>query len=104
MVWVFLAIGLVGGAAAGALIAHSRAESKIASLTTEVKAKTESLAALEPLRAENDQLRVERARTDAEQTAAAERTQSGRGPHHCPHCPTQTARGRSEERGVRSEK
>ena len=75
MDWVFLAIGLVGGAAAGALIAHSRAESKIASLTTEVKAKTESLAALEPLRAENDQLRVERARTDAEQTAAAERTQ-----------------------------
>jgi len=75
MEWIFLAIGLVGGLAAGALVAHSRAQSRIASISAEVRNKTEAVAALEPLRAENEELRVQAARADAERTAAAERSQ-----------------------------
>jgi DNA recombination protein RmuC len=73
--WVFLAIGLIGGAAAGALVAHSRGQAKIAGLSAEVQNKAEALAALEPVRAENEALRVGAARADAERVAAIERTQ-----------------------------
>ncbi len=75
MEWVFLAIGLVGGIAAGALVAHTRAQSKIAGLAAEVRSKTENLATLEPLRAENERLRIESARADSERAAASERVQ-----------------------------
>ncbi len=75
MEWVFLAIGLIGGIAAGALVAHTRAQSKIAGLSAEVQSKTGTVATLEPLRAENEQLRIEAARADAERAAATERTQ-----------------------------
>ncbi|MCX6092735.1 MAG: DNA recombination protein RmuC [Candidatus Bipolaricaulota bacterium] len=75
MEWVFLAIGLVGGIAAGALVAHTRAQSKIAGLAAEVRSKTENLATLEPLRAENERLRIESARVDSERAAASERVQ-----------------------------
>ncbi len=75
MEWVFLAIGLVGGAAAGAIIAHSRAQAAIAGMAAELKAKSDALAALEPLRSDNEALRVEAARATAERTASAERVQ-----------------------------
>ncbi len=75
MEWVFLAVGLVGGLAAGAVVAHARAQSKIAGLSAEVRSKTETLATLEPLRAENEQLRIGAARADTERAAAAERAQ-----------------------------
>lgn len=70
MEWVFLAIGLVGGAAAGALVAHARAQTRTAALSAEIEARA---AAFEPLRAENESLRIEAARADAEKSAAAER-------------------------------
>jgi DNA recombination protein RmuC len=75
MEWVFLAIGLIGGAAAGALVAHTRAQSRIAGLSAELQSKTEALATLEPLRADNERLRIEAARGDSERLAAAERVQ-----------------------------
>jgi DNA recombination protein RmuC len=75
MEWVFLAIGLIGGAAAGALVAHTRAQSRIAGLSAELQSKTEALATLEPLRAENEQLRIAVACADAERAAATERVQ-----------------------------
>ncbi len=75
MDWVFLAIGLVGGAAAGALAAHARAQSRLAVLTAEIRNKEEALAALEPLRAKNEELRIQAAQADAERSAASERAQ-----------------------------
>jgi len=75
MDWVFLAIGLVGGAAAGALVAHARAQSRLAVLSAELRNKEEALVALESVRAENEELRIQAARADADRAAAAERSQ-----------------------------
>ncbi len=75
MEWGFLAIGLVGGAVLGALIAHSRVQSKIAGLSADLRMKAEALAALESVRSENERLRVDAARAGAERAAAAERAQ-----------------------------
>ncbi|MCX6100775.1 MAG: DNA recombination protein RmuC, partial [Candidatus Bipolaricaulota bacterium] len=75
MGWIFLAVGLAVGAALGASVAHVRAQSGLAGLSAELRSKSETLATLEPLRAENEQLRVEAARSGAERTAASERVQ-----------------------------
>jgi DNA recombination protein RmuC len=79
MEWILLAIGLaVGlaiGAGLGAVLAHARAQARTAALAAELRAKTEELATLEPLRADNERLRIEAARVDSERAAAAERVQ-----------------------------
>jgi DNA recombination protein RmuC len=79
MEWILLAIGLaiglVVGAALGAVLAHARAQARMAALAAELRAKTEELATLESLRADNEHLRIEAARGDSERSAAAERVQ-----------------------------
>jgi DNA recombination protein RmuC len=75
MEWILLAIGLVVGAALGAVLAHARAQARTAALAAELRAKTEELAPLETLRADNERLRIEAARGDSERAAAADRVQ-----------------------------
>ncbi|MCX6094997.1 MAG: DNA recombination protein RmuC [Candidatus Bipolaricaulota bacterium] len=73
MEWVLPAVGLIVGAGLGAAVAHLRAQARLAALTAELSAKNEALEGLEALRAENDRLRVEATRADAERAAASER-------------------------------
>ena len=75
MEWIFLAVGLAAGTALGAFVAHVRAQSGLAGLSAELRSKSETLATLEPLRAENERLRIELARADSERAAASERVQ-----------------------------
>ncbi|MDD4903820.1 MAG: DNA recombination protein RmuC [Candidatus Bipolaricaulis sp.] len=75
MEWVLLVVGLVAGAALGALVAHLRAQTRHATLTAELGSKTEALAGMETLRGENERLRVDVTRAEAERAAAAERAQ-----------------------------
>jgi len=79
MEWILLAvglaIGLVVGAGLGAVLAHARAQVRTAALDAELRAKTEELATLEPLRANNERLRIDAARSDSERAAATERVQ-----------------------------
>ncbi|MDD5646974.1 MAG: DNA recombination protein RmuC [Candidatus Bipolaricaulis sp.] len=73
MEWVLLAVGLIVGAGLGAMIAHLRAQARLAALNAELGAKSEALEGVEAVRAENDRLRVDAARADAERAAASER-------------------------------
>ena len=75
MEWILLAIGLAIGLVIGAVLAHARAQARTAALAAELRAKTEELAPLETLRADNERLRIEAARGDSERAAAAERVQ-----------------------------
>jgi len=75
MEWILLAIGLAIGLVIGAVLAHARAQARTAALAAELRAKTEELAPLESLRADNERLRIEAARGDSERAAAAERVQ-----------------------------
>jgi DNA recombination protein RmuC len=75
MEWILLAIGLAVGLVIGAVLAHARAQARTAALAAELRAKTEELAPLESLRADNGRLRIEAARGDSERAAAAERVQ-----------------------------
>ena len=75
MEWILLAIGLVVGAGLGAGLAHARAQARTAALAAELRAKTEELAPLESLRADNERLRIEAARGDSERAVATERVQ-----------------------------
>jgi DNA recombination protein RmuC len=75
MEWILLAVGLVVGAGLGAVLAHARAQARTAALAAELRAKTEELATLESLRADNERLRIEAARGDSERAAATERVQ-----------------------------
>ncbi|MDD5264945.1 MAG: DNA recombination protein RmuC, partial [Candidatus Bipolaricaulis sp.] len=70
---VLLAVGLIVGAGLGAMIAHLRAQARLAALNAELGAKSEALEGVEAVRAENDRLRVDAARADAERAAASER-------------------------------
>jgi len=73
MEWVLLAVGLVVGAGIGAFVATLRAQTRHATLVVELRNKTEALAGMETLRSENERLRVEATRAEAERAAAAER-------------------------------
>jgi len=73
MEWVLLAVGLIVGAGLGAIVAHLRAQTRSAALTAELGAKNVALEGFEAVRAENDRLRVDAARADAERAAASER-------------------------------
>jgi len=75
MEWILLAVGLAVGLVIGAVLAHARAQARTAALAAELRAKTEELAPLETLRADNERLRIEAARGDSERAAAAERVQ-----------------------------
>ena len=75
MEWILLAIGLAIGLVIGAVLAHARAQARTAALAAELRAKTEELAPLESLRADNERLRIEAARGNSERAAAAERVQ-----------------------------